>query len=176
MPAFETAALVADLAAAVQRLHDGGAIQGDITPDTVTLDDRNRPSFRRGPLPVRLTGSRAERLCGVVSAYTAPEWLTPEGPFGDRRSDIYVLGVLLYQLLTGVLPFRNRPGSPELVQEILAGTPTPPRQVDPSIPAPLEAICLKAMALDPAARYATAAELAADLRRLLKKARKAFWK
>jgi WD40 repeat protein len=84
----------------------------------------------------------------------------------DRRSDVYSLGVILYELLCEKLPFRGNMGMLRL--QVLHEEPRPPRQVDTQVPRDLETICLKAMAKDPARRYATARDLADDLRRFLK--------
>lgn len=176
MPPMDAAALVAALADVIQQVHDRGHVQGEINADSIVLDDGNRPSIRSQPVTMLPGRARPADLASGATAFTPPAWLQPNGDVTDRRGDIYSLGVVLYYVLTGVLPFTSRPGSPELVREILAGTPVPPRQLDPAIPAALEAICLKAMTLEPAARYATAAELARALRGVMKRPRKAFWK
>jgi serine/threonine protein kinase len=175
MSPLETAAFLADLAQVVQQVHDRGHVQGELTPDGIVLDGK-WSRLRDRPITERRDAASSDRIRGAVSAYTPPDWLRPGVDFSDRRADIYILGVILYQMLSGVLPFKGRPGSPELVEEILANAPMPPRQVDPSIPVVLEEICLKAMAEDPAARYASAAALASALRRAAKPSRKGFWK
>jgi serine/threonine protein kinase len=106
----------------------------------------------------------------------APERVRGESDPNDPRGDVYSLGVLLYETLTGRQPFRGR-GWSSLIRKVLDKPATPPRQLVRSIPAELEAICLKAMAKDPAQRYATAGELAAALRAFLAPApREGFWK
>jgi serine/threonine protein kinase len=94
----------------------------------------------------------------------------------DSRSDTYALGVLLYELLTKNRPFSGNTAA-EMLSKIVNDPPMPPRRLVRSIPADLEAICLKAMAKRPDERYQTASELAGALRGFLKpRRRKGFWK
>ncbi len=98
-------------------------------------------------------------------AYMSPEQATGEGHYVDRRSDIYSLGVVLYELLTGDQPFRG--SKVAIIHQVIHDDPPTPRALNPIVPRDLETICLKAMAKSKATRYPTAAEFAADLRRWL---------
>ncbi len=119
---------------------------------------------------VRLTlsgGSAEETLPGV--AIGTPAYMSPEQAAGrieelGPSSDVYSLGATLYCLLTGRAPFDGRDLN-ELLEKVRQGTFPPPRQIDPAIPKPLEAVCLKAMALQPADRFEDARELAREIER-----------
>jgi hypothetical protein len=105
-------------------------------------------------------------VCGTYQ-YMSPQQVMGKADRVDGRSDIYSLGVILYQLVAGRSPYRSRDVK-SLKHEIVTDDPAPLRQYAPDVPAELEAICQRAMAKEPANRYSTAADFAAALRALIK--------
>jgi len=147
------AVLVLGLADALEYAAKQIMTHGHLTSGTIRMTDDGTP---------RITGFGLARLDFPPAvphdtdlAYIAPELLQTKGARPTAQSDVYGLGVVFYQLLTGLLPGGDR------------CSPRPPRELNLQVPTDLERICLKALAADPAARFATAAEFAAGLREFL---------
>ncbi len=176
------AELLEPLSRAVAHAHGSGVIHRDLKPANVLLSGARAEEPRAGAEPERpaLVPKVADfglaKYAGYDSGLTAtgavlgtPSYMAPEQAEGapDRvgpAADVWALGAILYECLTGRPPFRAAHAL-ETLQLIRAADPVPPRRLQPSIPRDLEIICLKCLEKDPARRYPTAAELAEDLRR-----------
>jgi eukaryotic-like serine/threonine-protein kinase len=165
-PPRAAASLVEVLARAIDHAHSRGVVHRDLKPANVLLTSEGQPKITDfGLAKIDETSTRTEvgAIMGTL-AYMAPEQALAGTATVGPRADIYALGAILYEALTGRPPFRAE--SPELIyHQLVHSDVVPPSRIQTAVPRDLEAICLKCLEKSPAQRYATALELAEDLRR-----------
>lgn len=151
---------------AVVHAHQRGVIHRDLKPNNVLVDQNGEPhvlDFGLGRIFDRTEGA-PEMIRDAVMG--SPGYMAPEqaaGLTGDTRTDVYSLGVMLYQLLTGALPIQPSPDFHEMIRRIRHDAPIDPRVLAPAIEHDLAAVLLRALAKDPARRYQSVADFARDL-------------
>ncbi len=163
------ARLVETVARAIAQAHREGVIHRDLKPANILLDDQKNPKVADFGLAKLLdsdSGLTKSRAIVGSPSYMAPEQAEGSSSQVGAATDVYALGAVLYELLTGRPPF-HAPTAMETLAQVKSNDPAPPSHVQPGLPRDLETICLHCLEKAPARRYATAEALAADLHRYL---------
>lgn len=170
IPPARAAEIIAEVAESLHYAHKQGFFHRDLKPGNILLDSQGNLRVADFGLAVSEDSQRlqAGQVAGTP-AYMSPEQVRGDTHRLDGRTDIWSLGVIFYELLTGRQPFWKG-NLQHCFDDILNREPRPPRQIDDSLPTELERICLKALSKSPTERYTTARDMAQELRHALKPA------
>ncbi len=149
---------------ALQYIHDRDIVHRDLKPENVMVDEQDNIKLIDFGIASNLRGRRLT-FAKLSQTMGTPDYISPEqvkGKRGDARSDLYAVGVMLYEMLTGKVPFTG-PNPFVIMNDRLLNNPVPPREVDPKISPQLQEIIYRAMERDPKNRYGRASEFIRDL-------------
>ncbi len=174
MPPRAAAELVAKIASGVQAAHDRGIVHRDLKPHNVLLDAPSNAAEPWGEPKVMdfgLAKRDGAELTQTGAVMGTPAYMSPEQAKGETKnigpvSDVYALGVILYECLTGSVPFTGSDAW-SVIRQVISYEPEPASRRSPGVPRELDLICRKCLAKEPIERYASAAALANDLKRYL---------
>jgi len=163
------AELIRKIARGVEAAHAAGVIHRDLKPGNILLTADGEPKVADFGC-AKVSGPDGRSVTSTGAVIGTPSYMAPEQASGVARvaapADVYALGAILYECLTGQPPFRG-PSPMDVLMRVLTEDPTPPRELKPDIPRDLEFICTRCLEKNPTRRYQSASELASDLDRFL---------
>jgi serine/threonine-protein kinase len=164
LPVERVTNFVLQICDALDTMHKYGVVHRDLKPENVMVDDADRIKLIDFGIAMKEDARRITHV-DMSPALGTPDYIAPEqvkGQRGDQRSDIYSVGIMFYEMLTGEVPFSG-PNPLAVMNERVLHDPTPARDLRPEISAELQEILDRALERDPRRRYATASEMALDL-------------
>jgi len=167
MPTAKAISITLGILKALEYIHKNGVVHRDLKPENILLNDKGEIKLIDFGIASQ-AGAKRLTYAGFTQALGSPDYISPEqvkGKRGDGRSDLYAVGIMLYEMLSGKTPFSG-PSALAVMNDRLTNHPLPPREAEPSISPQLQEVLYRALERDPKNRYPSAHSFAQDLEHL----------